>query len=179
MVATQGIASASLQRPYSWAGAASFWYKAEIEGGLSTAPDKFDMFFYRKPCLVSSSDCCQLGGCGSTALNDGFEYVVAKIPAHAGGDPFSLPHFSSRHPVIVCDVHHCQIEDDGQVLVVVAMALKSMMNYRVHYLPDGSPILNITLICGYVNIAWNEIYMEISEFGSPPIGYAVRRNYFN
>jgi hypothetical protein len=58
------------------------------------------------------------------------------------------------------------------------MALKSMMNCRVHYLPRDTPILNMILICGYVNIAWNEIYMEISEFGSSPIGYAARRNYF-
>jgi hypothetical protein len=75
----------------------------------------------------------------------------------------------------VCDVHYGRTEDNGQVLIVDAMALKSMMNCRVLYLPDGNSILNMISICGYVNIAWNEMYIEIPGFGSTP----ARRNYFN
>jgi hypothetical protein len=77
------------------------------------------------------------------------------------------------------DVHWRWTKANIQVLMVVAISLNDRMICRVHYIPDGTPILNMIFVYGYINLAWHQIFMEISEFYYGFIGYAARSKYFS
>jgi hypothetical protein len=47
----------------------TIWCTAAMEGYLPTALVYFELFFYGKLSLVSSTGCCQFGGCESITLN--------------------------------------------------------------------------------------------------------------